>query len=425
MRDLNINYIRLLFREPWYKSIRTKTRGRPLWVFAKKFMRIMQFCFFKTSAEIDCLNKNTLIVTYALDAETRVENHYMKLIQDAFIECKSYVILALPQFDDTKTKYNDNTISIGPFGDVRTLRSILLMGLIIYFTSKLKLFKRNGTKIRFNQLIDKIVALNIAISIYNRIEILPDNSDVYLPLEGNLWEFYLHKMKKQKNVNVTAYLNTVIFYDSFSIMEIVKQPYCDRWLDCGKQLKKFRSISSDTIGTRKFTKFMAHQDFGRGVIFLPEGTQEESEFFTHVCEATAEILCNELPVSIRYHPVVKSRSWGKKLIMRSKTSNLLSREGTLEEVLKANSIVVYCSSTSVIEATQAGLFPIFFNRDSEERQKYDVLYQFHENVVTSYCDLHKKILQNKDRNKGEIDLREIYSEPVQDFKKKIIQSKID
>ena len=423
MSDINFSDLKILSEERWFKSERARYQKRKFKTSIKKFFNLFIYTIRQKNLSCDLGKAESLIITYSVNRQHLVENNYMELLQWAKQSSSSTFTLALPQFNDQKVGYQNNIKSIGSFGDKKKLKKVLflaipLIGIIFY-----SYLIRKPNRILFTDFVDKIAGYNVALTIYQQISKLKPGSSVYLPLEGNIWEYYLHHMVKPPGIHISSYLNTIIFPNSFSLEQIVKQKFCDQWLDCGSQLDRFALQNCLKIGTTKHIDYPSVEKIDNSIIFLPEGTEVESATFLQACIRLRSLLDETFDVKIRFHPVVSESSWGMDLFNTAEREDLLAPKETFINSVSLFSMSIYHASTSIIEAVQLGAVPIFLNMTKTDRAINDLLATLPSFSVSTVEEFASKIEEIQISQQTCISMREYYDAPAKNTYEEIERNK--
>lgn len=394
----------IIFNLKWYKNRRTKYKKISYKHNILRMMQILKYISFTKKNKIN-ISFSDVVITYSINKTILEKNHYMSIVQKKLIQCSSsgFTQIVIPLFNDCNIKYPNNVHTIGGFGCPSKLR-----GLVKNYIQYVLLHPKVGLLNLLNtNILDHIVCLNVANTIISTIKRLQPHNKVYLPLEGNLWEYYFHKNVKKEHVNLYPYLNTFIYFDSYSLQTILKAKKYTAILDCGEQLKNHDNLMYFKIGTDKFLSVEKKVDC-KYILLLPEGVRYESEKFIELAES---LINNNLNyVKIRFHPILKSRRWGKKLIKRASKLNILSNCIDLQNDICRSHTIIYSSSTAAIEgSTVKNIQFLYFNLYPGCRVENDVLFYMKNSSISGvfeFLKLHKSNIKNRGNKSGYV-----YSKP--------------
>ena len=192
---------------------------------------------------------------------------------------------------------------------------------------------------------------------------------IFTTFEGNLFESFVIYNSRLKNDNIFFfYQHTPIVISQFGLQSHLADfnQNCIL-LTTGKlvsdYLTNFLPTGSEfpvVIGSKKvLKKSIAPTHDGKTILFAPEGTREAVEEMwiaaSYIARNNRELIC-----TIRIHPSL-FRSEFNKLNLKLDLNNLRISQTTLKEDFEANSYCVYRSSAVGIEASLAGLVPVYFS----------------------------------------------------------------
>lgn len=364
------NFKRPPIDKSWIKSARQANSSPGLLTTLKKLLLVLGYCILRrTKRESLTGRAASTIVTYSINESALHNNPYMDIIQKKYAAAGAPVNqIVIPQFDDRNISYPDSVHSIGGYGDPKMLSGQLRQLFIDVLLGRIAI---HGIP----QTIENIVAFNVAVTVYRELTRLQQGGKVFLPLEGNLWEYHLHQMDKVSGLSVYCYLNTFIFPGSYSMEKIVKMGFADVFLDCGSQLA--RIVPTDNvvkIGTTKSKVIESDKSGPKAVLLLPEGTRAESERFLKAAIYLNTYIDRKV-TRIRFHPLVNTKIWGKKLIEKANSQGVLDCSESLQQAISKSKEIVYCSSTSILESLNSELcIPVYFGDEKVARADQDPLF---------------------------------------------------
>lgn len=400
---MRINH-KIIFNLKWYKNKRTKYKKIS---YKHNFLRMLQILKYICFAKKNKINISfsDVVITYSINKTILEKNHYMSIIQKKLMHSSTngFTQIVIPLFNDNNIKYPKDVYTIGGFGCPSRLRGIIKN----YFYYLLLHPIAGFLNLLNTNILDHIICLNVANTIITLIKKLQPYNKVYMPLEGNLWEYYFHKNIKKGQVNLYPYLNTFIYSDSYSIQTILKAKKYTAILDCGEQLKNYNNLRYLNIGTDKFISAKKKIDH-KYILLLPEGVRYECEKFFELAE---NLISNNLTsVNIRFHPILKSRRWGQILIKKAKKLNILSNSMELQDDIYRSQTIIYSSSTAAIEGSSVkDIQFLYYDLYPRCRAENDVLFYMKNRSISDAFEYLKfyqsNILNTNDKNEY------VYSKP--------------
>ena len=229
------------------------------------------------------------------------------------------------------------------------------------------------------------------ISLFYNIEkfILENNvKTIVTTLEGHPYEFLVFFLKKIHDVKVYAYQHSLVTNSHFSMfLDIDKDLTYSKLFTNGEISFNFlkTKIKSDKVSILGSNKYKKRKKLNlqnpSTCLILPTGLENESKDLLNLCSECLKYKKNKINFILRLHPHINKDEFikkNKKLLANIKISNSTK----LEKDISLSKFVLYRGSSSVIEAMQQGLIPIYFHDDKNTFQ-IDPLWQLKSRIIVN------------------------------------------
>ena len=111
------------------------------------------------------------------------------------------------------------------------------------------------------------------------------------------------------------------------------------------------------------------------ILVLPEGIPEEMNIFLNFCGSEMN---NNFKFNIRLHPILKNNNYLKKISVKISHNINFSRNSLIKD-LQENNYVLYRGTSTIIEAINFNLIPVYLNKINE--LSVDPLFQINKHHI--------------------------------------------
>ncbi len=249
-------------------------------------------------------------------------------------------------------------------------------------------------------------ALRIEMQIAALIKIIKPKY-LIITYEGHAWERLVFAVAKNINANIhcIAYQHTGIFKHQHAIRRLLSSAYNpDVILTAGRislaQLNESPNLATITklcLGSVKYNKKLIINNKNNACLVVPEGLVSECLLLFELSLSCAKIMPKQKFIW-RLHPSISFKKLKKySKIFNNLPHNISLSTNTLELDIKQCNNVLYRGSTAIINAINAGLKPIYYQKYQNE-MTIDPLYQFNEGkfIVSNSDELQIVFTQQND-----------------------------
>ena len=365
---------------------------------------------------------NCIIISHIINKknfENNIDSQYCG-IEKKFSKKKTIFFylnhIKLRKFSQSKKfKSNSNFFFNNNFIDFKIYKKIIIQIFCeFYFLSKKILKTKDNFKkifyIRCSQYTLSLSTVKNMILFYNLEKIILENKikSIVITLEGHPYEFLVFLLKKKYKINVFAYQHSLVTNTHFSMfLDIDKNLSPSKILTNGEVSYNFLKKKIDKkkiiiLGSNKFrnrNKFNLKNN--SRCLILPTGLESETLELLKLCCKCLENKKNKFEFILRLHPHIDKKKFveeNKHLLSKVKISNSLK----LDKDILLCKFVLYRGSSSVVEAMQQGLIPIYFY-DNNNQIQIDPLWQLKsKNMVKNHKELFSTLKKNNIINNHKI-----------------------
>jgi hypothetical protein len=350
--------------------------------FYKRFCNFF-FRYFKKSKKFNVKKKEILIVSNFISSKYIFKNdfYFSHLIKN--LKKKSFHIYYRNIQESNFFEKKKNSFYLSST-DRSIVRDISYIFRFIYKLVKLRLFYNNVDSFGLK-------AINKCFDIKNILSTLSNINEVekilafieqckpkkiFFTYEGYAWEKLLIYRLKKKYPNILLfgyYFSIISKYQNSPFLPKYNQLIPDYILTSGNiQRKKFikykyKNYKIFNIGSNRnlfHFKKNANLKKNKSIILLPEAFIEEVLLFIDFAKKSSEIMLDKF--ILRLHPSLLENIELNKIIKKEiKNTNIFISKQTKEKDFSISKIAVYRGSSSIIEAINYGLFPVYLNIKNE------------------------------------------------------------
>ena len=227
--------------------------------------------------------------------------------------------------------------------------------------------------------------------------------NILITFEGHPYEFLIFLLGKKYKIKIFAYQNGYITKGHYSMfLDLGNNFLPSKILANGKFgydffKKKFKSTDIILLGSNKYKKRINRKKISNfNLLVIPSAYEGEASEFIELCHNVLKTNKNPLiKIIFRLHPQTNKSDF------MSKNSDILYNEdrikisdSSLIDDITMCKFALYRSSSSIVDALQQGLTPIFFYEKKFSFQS-DPLWQLNSKIVVKNFHELSKVLHNK------------------------------
>ena len=326
-----------------------------------------------------CLNKNMINKTddfYLGNLEKILQRKKLK-VQKIFINhtnhCSEYLNLL--------NKKKNHLILEKYLGIIQELKifsiqfkEFLRLFFIKLFNKKEKTLLKNIYISVFDRQTTFALRMRILISHYLQ---QTNPANIIFTYEGYAWERLLINVSKKFNrkIKLIGYQHPLVSKKNYSMLRNIKGDFNpdilwapgNRSYNILRKSKKIKNIKIIKVGyLKKIQKYKKNKKIKPNCLVVPRASYPEIiKLFNFSIKSALEY--EDIKFTLRLHPLVKLNQIAKKINynIKSLPRNIIISKSSLQKDIKNNSFVLYTDSAAVIEASNGGNIPIYFNSDEK------------------------------------------------------------
>jgi hypothetical protein len=227
--------------------------------------------------------------------------------------------------------------------------------------------------------------------------------NILITFEGHPYEFLIFLLGKKYKIKIFAYQNGYITRDHYSMFLNLGNNFLPSKILANGKIgydllkKKFNSTDVILLGSNKYKKRINRKKINNlNLLVIPSAYEGEASEFIKLCCSFLKTNNNpQIKIIFRLHPQINKSNFEKKNlnILQNEDRIKISDSSLINDITSCK-FALYRSSSTIVDALQQGLIPIFFYENKISFQS-DPLWQLNSKIIVKNSQELSKVLDNR------------------------------